>query len=81
VKILGEGAIGKKLTVLAGWYSKSAQEKITAAGGAAQNVKGETFEFPKPKKKFIPREPVKKARKGEDEAPPESETKEEAKSE
>jgi len=79
VKILGEGAIGKKLTILAGWYSKSAQEKITAAGGTAQNVKGETFEFPKPKKKFVPREPVKKA-KGE-EAPAEGEKKEEAKSE
>lgn len=56
VKILGEGALTKKLTVVAGWYSKSAHEKITAAGGAAQNAKGEAFEFPKPKKKFVPRE-------------------------
>lgn len=60
VKVLGEGDLTRKLTVIAGWYSKSAFEKITAAGGAAQNLKGETFEFPKPKKKFIPREPVKK---------------------
>ena len=56
VKILGDGSISKKLTIIAGWYSKSAHEKITQAGGAAQNVKGEPFEFPKPKKKFVPRE-------------------------
>src|SRR2546421_8638105 len=29
VKILGEGAITKKLTIIAGWYSKTAHEKIT----------------------------------------------------
>jgi len=56
VKILGDGKLTKKLTITAGWYSKSAHEKITAAGGAAQNLKGEAFEFPKPKKKFVPRE-------------------------
>ncbi len=56
VKILGNGAIGKKLTIVAGWYSKSAHEKITQAGGTAQNAQGATFEFPKPKKKFIPRD-------------------------
>jgi large subunit ribosomal protein L15 len=61
VKILGEGAITKKLTVVAGWYSRSAFDKITQAGGAAQTPKGETFEFPKPKKKFVPHE---KAPKG-----------------
>ncbi len=61
VKILGLGELTKKLTIIAGWYSKSAHEKITAAGGQAQNIKGEMFEFPKPKKKFIPRE-VKKAK-------------------
>jgi large subunit ribosomal protein L15 len=60
VKILGDGELSKKLTVLAGWYSKSAHAKITAAGGTAQNTKGEVFEFPKPKKKFVPRAPVKK---------------------
>ena len=60
VKILGNGALTKRLTVVAGWYSKSAHEKITGAGGAAQNLKGENFEFPKPKKKFIPREQPKK---------------------
>jgi large subunit ribosomal protein L15 len=59
VKILGDGELSKKLTVVAGWYSKSAHEKITKAGGAAQNAKGETFEFPKPKKKFVKREKTK----------------------
>jgi len=62
VKILGEGTLTKKLTVTAGWYSKSAHAKINELGGAAQNLKGEAFEFPKPKKKFVPREkPAKKA--------------------
>jgi hypothetical protein len=53
VKILGNGEMATKLTVVAGWYSKSAIAKITAAGGTAQNAKGEAFEFPKPKKKFV----------------------------
>jgi large subunit ribosomal protein L15 len=62
VKILGEGKLTKKLTIVAGWYSKSAHAAINQAGGAAQNAKGEAFEFPKPKKKFVPREkPAKKA--------------------
>jgi large subunit ribosomal protein L15 len=69
VKILGEGTITKKLIVVAGWYSKSAHEKITQAGGTAQNLKGAAFEFPKPKKKFIPREKVKKAKVTEEAAP------------
>lgn len=67
VKILGMGTLSKKLTVVAGWYSKSAHEQITKAGGAANNAKGETFEFPKPKKKFVPKEKPKK--KAADEAP------------
>jgi large subunit ribosomal protein L15 len=60
VKILGNGELSKKLTVVAGWYSKSAAEKIKNAGGAAQNLKGEEFQFPKPKTRFIPRAPKKK---------------------
>jgi large subunit ribosomal protein L15 len=60
LKVLGDGPITKKLIVVAGWYSKSAHEKITQAGGSAQNLKGEAFVFPKPKKKFIPREKPKK---------------------
>lgn len=66
VKILGEGTVNKKLTIVAGKFSKSAHEKITAAGGTAQNLKGEPFQFPKIKKKFIPREPVKKSKKSEE---------------
>jgi ribosomal protein L15 len=74
VKILGEGEIKKKLTVVAGWYSKSAHEKIGKAGGTAQNLKGEAFEFPKPKKKFVPREGAaggkkKKKQESEESAP------------
>ena len=60
VKILGDGEVTKKLTVVAGWYSRSAHQKITAAGGTPQNLKNEPFEFPKPKKKFVKRDPVKK---------------------
>jgi large subunit ribosomal protein L15 len=73
VKILGNGAISRKLTILAGWYSKSAHEKITQAGGSAQNLKGEAFEFPKPKKKFIPRESTKKSGRKETQSDKESE--------
>jgi len=61
VKILGNGELTKKLTVTAGWYSRSAHEAITKAGGAANNAKGEAFEFPKPKKKFVKREKAPKA--------------------
>src|ERR1700722_4458596 len=57
IKILGEGEVTNKLTVVAAWYSKSAHERLTGAGGIAQNAKGEAFAFPKPKKKFIKREP------------------------
>src|SRR3954469_10701301 len=70
VKILGDGgeAFTKKLTVSAGWYSRSAFDKITAAGGTAQDAKGGAFEFPKPKKKFVKREggpgAAKKSKKG-----------------
>jgi len=78
VKILGEGELSKKLTVQVGWYSKSAHAKIVAAGGAAQNAKGEPFEFPKPKKKFIPREPVKKKAVTEEPAEVKPEAKAEA---
>ena len=70
VKILGNGELTKKLTVMAGWYSKSAHEKIAEAGGAAQNLKGEAFEFPKPKKKFVPREGGAAAKKSKKAAAP-----------
>ncbi len=68
VKILGNGELTKKITFQAGWYSKSAAEKIAAVGGSVLTDKGEPFVFPKPKKKFVKREkekePGKKA-KGE----------------
>lgn len=38
LKILGEGDLNKKLTVKAKKFTKSAQEKITAAGGTAEVV-------------------------------------------
>ncbi len=73
VKILGNGEINKKLTVVAGWFSKSAHEKITKAGGAAQNLKGEPFQFPKEKKKFVKREgEPKKGKKKQQQAEPEA---------
>ncbi|CAN5358748.1 hypothetical protein BH09PLA1_BH09PLA1_31880 [soil metagenome] len=72
VKILGSGDFTKKLTVSAGWYSKSAHEKITQAGGSANNLKGAAFEFPKPKKKFVKRDkpaaPGKKKKGGDEDA-------------
>jgi large subunit ribosomal protein L15 len=72
VKVLGNGEISKKLTVVASWFSKTAHEKITQAGGNAQTVKGEAFEFPKPKKKFVKREKPKKDAGGEAAAVPAS---------
>lgn len=38
VKILGDGALTKKLTVRAHHFSKSAQEKIAAAGGTVETL-------------------------------------------
>lgn len=61
VKILGDGDVGRKLTVVAGAYSRSAHQKITQAGGVANNSKGEAYEFPKVKKRFIKRPAEKKA--------------------
>src|SRR5687768_15781505 len=61
VKILGNGDFTKKLTVVAGWYSKSALKKITDAGGTAQNAKGEAFKFPKPHQSTWAKKPVEPA--------------------
>ncbi len=38
VKILGDGDLAKKLTVLADRFSKSAKEKIAAAGGTVSEI-------------------------------------------
>jgi large subunit ribosomal protein L15 len=40
VKILGRGEISKSLTVHAHGFSKSAREKIEAAGGTCQLIEG-----------------------------------------
>jgi large subunit ribosomal protein L15 len=39
VKVLGDGEIGKALTVVADKFSKSAREKIEAAGGSCEELK------------------------------------------
>ncbi len=46
VRILGDGELSKKLTVRADHFSKSAEEKITKAGGTCEKIPG-----PKPVKK------------------------------
>ncbi len=38
LKVLGDGKIGKKLTVVASKFSASAREKITKAGGTVEEV-------------------------------------------
>jgi large subunit ribosomal protein L15 len=60
VKILSEGELTKKLTIVAGKFSKSAFEKLSTLGATVQNLKGEAFAFPKPKKKFVKRDKVAK---------------------
>lgn len=74
VKILGDGTLTKKLTIKADWYSKSAIEKVGQLGGEVLNAKGEKFELPKPKKKFVKRAPAKKEQPTA-EAKPEGEAK------
>jgi large subunit ribosomal protein L15 len=71
VKILGDGTLSKKLNVTAGWYSKSAHEKITGAGGTAKNTKGEDFKFPKPTPRFDHKNQGKKGKKAVEGAPAE----------
>jgi large subunit ribosomal protein L15 len=56
VKILGDGGLTKKLTVIAGAYSKSALAKITAVGGVAQNLKGAAYT---PRKQKVAVDPAK----------------------
>lgn len=38
VKILGDGELNRKLTVVAHRFSRSAEQKITSAGGAAEVI-------------------------------------------
>jgi large subunit ribosomal protein L15 len=51
VKVLGEGELTKKLAVSAHGFSKSAVEKIEAAGGSVTWLRGEPTEKKKKKKK------------------------------
>jgi large subunit ribosomal protein L15 len=67
VKILGQGDLAKKLTVSAHGFSKSAREKIEAAGGQVVWLRGE----PKPKP---PKKQRKHPRPAAAEAEPEAET-------
>jgi large subunit ribosomal protein L15 len=53
VKILGNGELKKKLTVSAHGFSKTAREKIEAAGGTVNWLRGEPVEK-KPKKQGKP---------------------------
>jgi large subunit ribosomal protein L15 len=58
VKILGEGDLTKKLSVSAHGFSKSAVEKIEAAGGSVSWLRGEPVEKKKRKKKHKPSAPA-----------------------
>ncbi len=40
IKVLGDGALTKSLTIRAHRFSKSAEEKITAAGGTVERIIG-----------------------------------------
>jgi large subunit ribosomal protein L15 len=63
VKILGQGDLSTKLTVSAHGFSKSAREKIEAAGGQVVWLRGE----PKPKVKKVRKRPAPAAEDREDE--------------
>jgi large subunit ribosomal protein L15 len=73
VKVLGMGTLTRKLTIVAGWYSRTAHDAITRAGGEAKNDEGEPFAFPKPKKKFVPREKAPAGKRAADAGAGESE--------
>lgn len=70
VKILGDGELSKRLDVTVGWYSKSAREKITGAGGSAKNLRGDDFKFPKPAPRFDHKDQNKKKKAPAPEAAP-----------
>lgn len=72
LKVLSEGGLTKTLTVHADKYSRTAYDAITAAGGKALTAKGEAYEFPKEKKKFVQRDDPKKSKKVADAAPAEA---------
>lgn len=49
VKILGNGALGRKLIVVAAAFSRSAHKAITEAGGEAQDTNGQPYQFREPR--------------------------------
>jgi large subunit ribosomal protein L15 len=61
VKILGEGELTKKLAVSAHAFSKTAVEKIEAAGGSVAWLRGEPVEKKPKKKKRRPAAPAAEA--------------------
>ena len=63
VKILGQGDVSTKLIVSAHGFSKSAREKIEAAGGQVVWLRGE----PKPKVKKVRKRPAPVADEPEEE--------------
>jgi large subunit ribosomal protein L15 len=71
VKILGFGELTKKLSVSAHGFSKTAREKIEAAGGSVTFLRGE----PKEKKKPPPKQP--RAEEPEQEEPEQDEPEQE----
>jgi len=79
VKILGQGDLEKTLTVSAHGFSKSAREKIEAAGGQVVWLRGE----PKPKPKKVRKQPAPAAAEPEasEQEAPEQEASAEAPSE
>jgi large subunit ribosomal protein L15 len=72
VKILGEGELTKKLSVTAHSFSKSAVEKIEAAGGSVTRLR-EPVERKKKKHKAKPAAPVADVEEPEDEVVEEAE--------
>ncbi|MDX6493215.1 MAG: large subunit ribosomal protein, partial [Gaiellaceae bacterium] len=75
VKILGNGDLSKKLTVSAHGFSASAREKIEAAGGTVNFLRGDPAEQPKVRSKKNRNKPARLRASGAvpEEATPETE--------
>lgn len=80
VKVLGQGELAVALTVEAASFSKSAREKIQAAGGSVRWLNGEPVaeeeapaEAPKPKREATAEKPEKAEKPAKAEKPPEAE--------
>ena len=69
VKILGQGDLGKKLTVRVHYASKSAREKIEGAGGTIELLVEPKKPKPSKQKPAPPAEPVAEAEPAEEDAP------------